>query len=127
MLSILTVLHVVFAITLIIVILLQRSGTDSLGGMGGQAQPIFSNRATSGFLTKLTAILFALFALNCLVLGKLTNQSAEEPLLIENYVDEFTPTLEVKHQEPGVVQKKGHKAKDLPLIEEDENSFIPND
>jgi preprotein translocase subunit SecG len=69
---ILRVLQVFLALGLIGVVLLQRSEGGGLGiGSSGGAGSFMSVRGTANFLTRLTAILAALFMVTCLVLALL--------------------------------------------------------
>ena len=66
MTQVILVIHVVLAISMIGVVLLQRSegGALGIGGGGG----LMSGRSTSNFLTKATAVLAGLFMLTSLTL-----------------------------------------------------------
>ena len=69
---VLRVLQVFLAIGLIGVVLLQRSEGGGLGiGSSGGAGSFMSVRGTANFLTRLTAILAALFMITCLILALL--------------------------------------------------------
>jgi preprotein translocase subunit SecG len=69
---VLRVLQVFLAIGLIGVVLLQRSEGGGLGiGSSGGAGSFMSVRGTANFLTRVTAILAALFMITCLVLALL--------------------------------------------------------
>jgi preprotein translocase subunit SecG len=69
---ILRVLQVFLAVGLIGVVLLQRSEGGGLGiGSSGGAGSFMSVRGTANFLTRVTAILAALFMITCLVLALL--------------------------------------------------------
>ena len=74
---ILRVLQVFLAIGLIGVVLLQRSEGGGLGiGSSGGAGSFMSVRGTANFLTRVTAILAALFMITCLVLALLAKPNA---------------------------------------------------
>jgi preprotein translocase subunit SecG len=69
---VLRVLQVFLAVGLIGVVLLQRSEGGGLGiGSSGGAGSFMSVRGTANFLTRVTAILAALFMITCLVLALL--------------------------------------------------------
>jgi preprotein translocase subunit SecG len=69
---VLRVLQVFLAIGLIGVVLLQRSEGGGLGiGSSGGAGSFMSVRGTANFLTRVTAILAALFMITCLILALL--------------------------------------------------------
>ena len=73
---VLRVLQVFLAVGLIGVVLLQRSEGGGLGmGSGGGAGSFMSVRGQANFLTRMTAILAALFMVTCLVLALLAKPS----------------------------------------------------
>ncbi len=73
---VLRVLQVFLALGLIGVVLLQRSEGGGLGiGGGSSAGSFMSVRGTANFLTRMTAILAALFMITCLALALLAKPS----------------------------------------------------
>lgn len=76
MMNVLLFVHIVIAILLIIVILLQKTGVDSLSGIGGGGNNmgIVSARSAANFLTKMTIILASLFFVNAIVLANLSSK-----------------------------------------------------
>ena len=71
--SILLVIQMVVALALIGVVLIQRSDSDGMGlGGGGGGMGLLSGRAKANALTRVTAILAALFMLNSLLFGIIT-------------------------------------------------------
>src|SRR5581483_10874451 len=77
MVTLLTILHVLVALVLILVVLLQSArGSDiasAFGGMGSQTA--FGPRGTSNFLTRTTAVLAAVFMVTSLTLAVFANRS----------------------------------------------------
>ncbi len=71
--TVLLVLHLLVAIFLVCVILMQRSSGGALDGLGGGsgANSILSARGTGNFLTKMTAVLATLFFVTSLSLSLL--------------------------------------------------------
>ena len=69
--TILLVIHLLIAIFLVGVILLQRSSGGALSGLGGGsgASNFLSARGTGNFLTKLTAILATMFIVSSISLS----------------------------------------------------------
>ena len=88
MIQVLLVIHLLIAIALIGVVLLQRSeggglgigGPSSGGGMGG----FLTGRGTANLLTRTTAILAACFMLTSLFLTILASGSGERRSIIED-------------------------------------------
>lgn len=77
--TVLLVVHLLVAIFLVSVILMQRSSGGALDGLGGGsgANSILSARGTGNFLTKVTAVLATLFFITSLSLSLL--YKSEEP------------------------------------------------
>ena len=70
--TVLIVIHLMIVTAMIGLVLLQRSEGGGLGmGSGGGAGSFMSVRGTANFLTRVTAILAALFMVTCLVLALL--------------------------------------------------------
>lgn len=70
-------IHLVIAILLIVVILLQRTSADGLSGIGGgNNMGLVSGRSAANFMTKTTVILATLFFINSLVLANLSSKSS---------------------------------------------------
>src|SRR5512146_311865 len=73
MLIILFVIHVLIALALIGVVLLQKSEGGALGMGGGGMSGFMTGRSTANLLTRTTAILAALFFATSIVLVVLAN------------------------------------------------------
>lgn len=69
--SILLVIHLMTAIFLVVLILMQRSGGGALNGLGGGsgANSFLSARGTGNLLTRLTAILATVFFITSIALS----------------------------------------------------------
>ena len=75
--NILIIINIILAVTLVIVILLQRSEGGALGL--GVSQDNFTTSRTAGdFLTKLTSILAAFFILTSIILVSISHQEIKE-------------------------------------------------
>ena len=78
MFSTLLFIHLIVAILLIIVILLQRTSTDGLSGIGGGSNMgLVSGRSAATFMTRTTIVLAVLFFVNALVLANLSARPAD--------------------------------------------------
>lgn len=73
MISSLLVLHVIVVLLLAGVILIQKSEGGIGLGTGSGAGSMFTARGAANFLTRATAILAAIFLINCLFMGALTS------------------------------------------------------
>src|ERR1700674_5248259 len=87
MIVLLFVVHVLIAIALVGVVLLQKSEGGALGMGGGGMSGFMTGRSTANLLTRTTAILAALFFLTSIILVVLGN-AARAPRSI---VDEGAP------------------------------------
>jgi preprotein translocase subunit SecG len=76
MITVLTIIHILCALILILVVLLQSAkGTDLAGAFGGMgSQTAFGPRGTTTFLSKTTAVLAAIFMVTSVSLAVLSNR-----------------------------------------------------
>ena len=77
--------HIVIALLLIAIILMQQGkGATAGAAFGtGASSTVFGSRGSASFLTRTTAILAALFLVNSLLLAYLYGQSIEQKSLLE--------------------------------------------
>ncbi len=88
MLNILLIIQIVISLLLVIVILIQRTGADSLSGLsGGGNSGIMSARSATNFLTNVTIVLAAFFLLNSIVLSNLSSKVAMHNEVIKSSID----------------------------------------
>lgn len=73
MLDILLVIHIVIAVLLVTVILLQKTSADGLGSLGGNSGFV-SAKTAANFLVKITVVLASLFIINSLILANLSTK-----------------------------------------------------
>lgn len=79
MLTVLLVIQIIIAVTMVGVILLQRSSSDGLAGLSGGSgggNGLISGRASANILTKTTAILATAFMINSLAMATITARSS---------------------------------------------------
>ena len=81
MTTIVLVIHLFLAVTLILVVLLQRSEGGALGIGGGGMSGFMTSRATANLLTRVTSILAACFMATSLTLALLIS-GAQKPVSI---------------------------------------------
>lgn len=76
MLNTLLFVHLIIAILLVVVILLQKTSTDGLSGIGsgGNNMGVMSGMSAANFLTKTTIVLAIIFFSNALVLANLSTK-----------------------------------------------------
>jgi preprotein translocase subunit SecG len=88
---VLLVVQMIVALFLIGCVLLQRSDSDGLGGLGaGGGSGLFSSRGQANLMTRTTAILAAVFMLNSLVLGIITARGGSDSLVNELVAEQPT-------------------------------------
>lgn len=74
----LLIFQIIIAVAMIILVLIQKSDGDSLGGIGGGnggLSSVMSSKASANFLSKTTMVLVGIFMLNCLILASISNSA----------------------------------------------------
>ena len=91
------IIHAVLALTLIVIILMQRSDGGALGGIGGGSfSGMLTGRSSANFLTKLTAVIAALFLGNSLLLAILSGSLKEKSLVNDTIIEDFSVDENIK-------------------------------
>lgn len=95
MLTVLLVLQVIITVSMIIVILIQRSASDGMAGLAGGGNSIMSGRASANLLTRITSILAAIFIINSLLMAAMTARSgsSEKSIVDEMKVEQKSPSV----------------------------------
>jgi len=94
MIVILFVIHVLIALALIGVVMLQKSEGGALGmGGGGGMSGFMTGRSTSNLLTRTTAILAVAFFCTSIILVKLSGPSAAPHSIIDQGPPAGTPLM----------------------------------
>ncbi len=88
--SFILVLNIIFAILLVISVLLQKSEGGALG-LGASQESFVSSRSAGNFLTKVTAILAALFITSSVFLTVISNQGLSNISVIEKVEEKTDP------------------------------------
>ena len=98
MITVVLVIHLLIAIALVGVVLLQRSegGALGIGGGGGGGSGFMTGRGTANLLTRATAILAALFIVTSLTLAKLAGVDRDSGSIL----DEGAPPAHEMPAEP---------------------------
>lgn len=87
MLDILLIVQIVISLLLVTVILLQRTGADSLSGLsGGGTSGVVSAKTAANFLSKTTIILATLFMVNSIILANLSSKPKNP--IVNNIIEE---------------------------------------
>ena len=111
--NIILVFHVLIAVGLIILVLLQQGkGADAGAAFGaGASGTVFGSQGSASFLTRTTAILATLFFITSLSLAYLANQQTGPKSVVEK-VQAVTPAEEAKPAE-----KPAAPVSDVPVAE----------
>jgi preprotein translocase subunit SecG len=96
--TVLFVVHLILAIALAAIVLLQRSEGGALGIGGGGGGGLVSSRGAGNMLTKITWTLAALFMLNSIVLTMLAGGSGGEVTSV--FSSDPTPVAPVEQPAP---------------------------
>lgn len=100
--SLVLTLHILIAICLIGVILIQTSEGGLGSGFGGGSQDFASPRGTANLLTRVTAVLAVLFIVTSLALNLLTEDRRNQQSIIDDEPQAATAPVEEKEVVPVV-------------------------
>ncbi|MFA6034809.1 MAG: preprotein translocase subunit SecG [Myxococcota bacterium] len=107
MVTLLTVIHVIAAIFLVLVVLLQTGKGASLGAaFGGSSQTVFGASGAGNFMTKLTAgsaVVFMFTSLSLAYLSSHSDSSIEKALRQEQAITEQKPSGMTTDKAPAAV------------------------
>ncbi len=81
MYTVLLVVHTILVLFLIGMVLIQRTDSDGLGGLGGGGNQFLTGRSSANLLTRTTAILAGAFMLTSLVLAIMASRMNQGSLL----------------------------------------------
>lgn len=105
---VLLVIQVLLSVSLIGIILLQRSETDGFGLGSGSGMNLLSGRSSASLLTRTTAILATLFIVNSLALSILASRGGSGSIIEEIKAQESSeaPVVPVDGTPAATVEKK---------------------
>lgn len=87
MTSILLVVHVLAAVSIIVLVLMQQGrGADMGAAFGGGSQTLFGARGSANFLSRVTGLLAAVFFVTSLTLAYLYGQSTQPQSVTDQVV-----------------------------------------
>ena len=112
----LIIVHVLVALAIIGLVLIQQGrGADAGAGFGGASNTLFGARGASSFLSRTTAICATVFFLTSLSLAYLAGNADNKPVDIMDVpqVEQVKPSLPPVAEEPPAAVKPG-----LPQTEE---------
>jgi preprotein translocase subunit SecG len=92
MYTVLLVIHTIIVLFLIMMVLVQRSDSDGLGGLGGGGGNQFlTGRGAANLMTRTTAILAGAFFLTSLTLAVIAGRMTEHSIIDTPVVEEQVP------------------------------------
>jgi preprotein translocase subunit SecG len=100
MTTVLLIIHLLLAIALVGIVLMQRSEGGALGMGGGGMGGFMTGRATANLLTRTTAVIAACFMFTSLLLAILANQDRGQTSILEK--PRAAPTEPAKPSQPTV-------------------------
>lgn len=115
--AILLVVHVVIALALIGVVLLQRSEQDGFGMGSGSGSNFMTGRQSANLLTRATAVLATLFMLNSLVLTILAADRSEVSI-VDRIERAQSSRISAPLDEEAAGEAAGEDLPDAPVAEE---------
>ena len=81
MYTVLLVTHTILVLFLIVMVLIQRTDSDGLSGLGGGGNQFMTGRAKGSLMTRTTAILAALFMATSLILAIMAGQMTKSSIV----------------------------------------------
>lgn len=102
MTSILLVVHVLAAVTIVVFVLMQQGkGADMGAAFGGGSQTLFGARGSANFLSRITGLLAAVFFVTSLTLAYLHGTSTRPQSVTETVVEQPVKVQSDIPQAPG--------------------------
>lgn len=114
--NILLVFHVIVAVGLVVLVLLQQgkgadAGAAFGGGGGGASGSVFGSQGSASFLSRTTGILATLFFITSLSLAYIANKQVEPTSVVDKINTSVQPAQESKPAE------KSAPISDVPVAE----------
>ena len=93
LISLMTVIHLVAAVSIVVLVLLQRGKGADMGAAfgGGSSQSLFGSRGSATFLSRITAGLAAVFFVTGLGLAYIYTQQSNVPRSVIETADSVPP------------------------------------
>ena len=126
MASALLVVHVLAAVAIVVLVLMQQGrGADMGAAFGGGSQTLFGARGSANFLTRLTALLAAIFFVTSMTLAYLYSKTTQPQSVTEQVMEQPQQPQGDIPQAPDAegVQGSGADAgSDIPTVPEPTDS-----
>lgn len=122
MANILLAIHVLAAVAIVVLVLLQQGkGADmgaafgGGGGGGGGSQTVFGAQGSANFLSRMTALLATIFFFTSMSLAYIYGQNTEPQSVTEQVVEQPEPDTESPGEAPAVPESPAGDAEgDIP-------------
>lgn len=117
--TVLLVIHLILAISLVGFILVQRTSADGLGGIGGGGgggSNFLTGRASANLLTRTTAIIATLFILNSLALAFIASHRSQPASLLDT-ITAPKPAAEQPQKAPEPAKEAPKQEPIVPMAE----------
>ncbi len=117
--NLLLAVHLIIAVTLVVLVLLQQGkGADAgaaFGGGGGSSQSLFGARGSANFLSRSTSILITLFFVTSLVLALHYSNVRDPSSILEGSVVESSQSIPPIDASPAADELQGQQQEtDIP-------------
>lgn len=126
MASALLVVHVLAAVAIVVLVLMQQGrGADMGAAFGGGSQTLFGARGSANFLTRLTALLAAIFFVTSMTLAYLYSKTTQPQSVTEQVMEQPQPTQVDIPQAPETGSEQGSGTggtTDIPAVPEPTDS-----
>lgn len=119
------ILHMIFALALVGVVLIQRSEGGGLGLGSGNLGGLMTTRGTSNLLTRITAILAAIFFINTIVLALLFKGDSKPKSILDAPAAAAAPMAPVTPVAPASAESNGASPASAEISKEDSASGNP--
>lgn len=120
MTNILLAIHVLAAVAIVVLVLLQQGkgadmGAAFGGGGGGGSQSVFGAQGSANFLSRMTALLAAIFFFTSMSLAYIYGQNTEPQSVTEQVVEQPQSDTESSDEAPAVPESPAGDAEgDIP-------------
>jgi preprotein translocase subunit SecG len=104
MTTVLLIVQIFLVLVLIGVILMQKTGADSLAGLSGSSNQMFASRSSGNTLSKITFILAFCFIANCLVIGKIINSDYQKKNAVSESIMQLQQDKKIVPEAPEVTE-----------------------
>ena len=98
--SIFTVIHLVAAVSIVVLVLVQRGKGADMGAAfgGGSSQSVFGSQGSATFLSRITAGLAAVFFVSGLSLAYMYTQKGGAPRSVIETISSQAPVAEIQQE-----------------------------